>query len=259
MPYSTSLLDWLDKMRGVHVLCVGDVMLDRYVYGAVDRVSPEAPIPVIQIEREDAMLGGVGNVVRNVAALGGSATIVAVRGDDEAGATIMELLANESRMRDEIRVDPGRRTTLKTRYVAGSQQLLRADHEAHQPLSGELVAYLLAAVAGALVDADVVVLSDYDKGVVTDDVIAGVVRHAGAAGKPVLVDPKNWRPRFAGRSSRTTPWSRPLRRSSSHATSAPCWSRVVNAACRSSGGTAAPSTYRSKRARCTMYPVPAIP
>lgn len=191
MAYSTSLLDWLDKMRGVHVLCVGDVMLDRYVYGAVDRVSPEAPIPVIQIEREDAMLGGVGNVVRNVVALGGSATIVAVRGDDEAGAAIMGLLANESRMRDEICIDPGRLTTVKTRYVARSQQLLRADHETHQPLSGELVVNLLAAVDGALAEADIVILSDYDKGVVTDDVIAGVVRHAGAASKPVLVDPKS--------------------------------------------------------------------
>ena len=191
MAYSTSLLDWLDKMRGVHVLCVGDVMLDLYVYGAVDRVSPEAPIPVIQIEREDAMLGGVGNVVRNVVALGGSATIVAVRGDDGAGAAIMGLLANESRMRDEICIDPGRLTTVKTRYVAGSQQLLRADHETRQPLSGELVVNLLAAVDGALAEADIVILSDYDKGVVTDEVIAGVVRHAGAASKPVLVDPKS--------------------------------------------------------------------
>ena len=128
MDHANALGPLLDRLASVRVLCIGDVMLDRFVYGAVDRVSPEAPIPVLRIEREAQMLGGAGNVVRNIAALGGRATLIATVGDDDAGRAIARLIGEQPGIDADLVTVAGRATTLKLRYVASNQQLLRADH-----------------------------------------------------------------------------------------------------------------------------------
>jgi len=121
---ASALANQLDRLSHAAVLVVGDVMLDRYLYGAVDRISPEAPIPVLRSDREEAMLGGAGNVLRNLTALGAGATLVTVVGDDGAGAEIAALLEAEPRAGSRLLTVPGRRTTTKVRYIAAGQQLL---------------------------------------------------------------------------------------------------------------------------------------
>ena len=180
----------LGALSGVRVLCVGDVMLDRFVYGAVDRVSPEAPIPIIRIDSEEEVLGGAGNVVRNVAALGGSATLLSVVGDDPRAAAIEYLLGRESRINQELLPEAGRRITVKTRYVASGQQLLRADSETDSTVSETVQQRLLASFDKLIDGVDAMVLSDYGKGVLSDVVVRHVIDGARRRGTPVLVDPK---------------------------------------------------------------------
>ncbi len=172
------------------VLCVGDLMLDRYVYGTVSRISPEAPIPVFHIDREAAMLGGAGNVVRNLTALGAGVAFVAVVGDDAVGRKLTEMVGEDARIEPYLLVERGRPSTVKTRYIADGQQLLRADSETTRPVADALGETLERLVAGALEGCDVAVLSDYAKGVLSDAVIAAAIAAARAAGKPVIVDPK---------------------------------------------------------------------
>ncbi len=166
-------------------------MLDRYVYGRVERVSYEAPIPVLAIEREEVMPGGAGNVARNIAALGATAVLIGLVGADPAAALLRERLKSEGRIVDRLVVDAERPTTTKTRYVAGSQQLLRADGEKPAPTQGKLAEALLAAYAAELAAADVVVVSDYAKGVLSDAVLKSCIALARQNGKQVLVDPKS--------------------------------------------------------------------
>lgn len=172
----------LESARGLTLACVGDLMLDRYVYGDVSRISPEAPIPVLRARRTVAMPGGVGNVARNVAALGGTARLGGVVGEDAAGAELAALVAGEARIEDFIARSAAAGTIVKTRYVSGGQQLMRLDEE-------ELL-------AGAFEREDVfsgvsaILLSDYAKGVVSDRLIRSAVWQAQNAGIPVIVDPK---------------------------------------------------------------------
>ena len=168
------------RIAGRTVAVVGDLMLDRYVYGEVSRISPEAPIPVLRGRSEAVMLGAAGNVARNVTALGGRVRLAARIGDDEAGREVLRLLKAESDL--EIFLDPAKegRTTCKTRFVAAGQQLLRLDHE-EEVRSGPS-----ADIAEALAGADAVLVSDYAKGFV-DAAVLSAVRAAGAV---VVVDPK---------------------------------------------------------------------
>jgi D-beta-D-heptose 7-phosphate kinase/D-beta-D-heptose 1-phosphate adenosyltransferase len=177
----------------VRVLCVGDIMLDRYVYGRVNRISPEAPVPVIAVDREQAVLGAVGNVARNVAALGGRAVIVAVVGDDDGGGEIARLIADEGNLEGRLVTVPGRRTTIKTRYLAVRRggQLLRADHEDTHPLEDEMVERLIDAVRASIASVDVVLLSDYSKGCLSDVVLSATIAAAREAGTPIIADPKS--------------------------------------------------------------------
>lgn len=177
-----TLQSLLDRARGLAVACVGDVMLDRYVYGDVSRISPEAPIPVLKSRRTVSMPGGVGNVARNVAALGGEARLGAVAGDDPAGKEIADLVAAEPRILDFIARPDGASTIVKTRFVSGGQQLLRLDDET-----------LIVGVFDrddVFSEASVILLSDYDKGVVTDRLIRAALWAAKSSGAPVVVDPK---------------------------------------------------------------------
>lgn len=185
MSERSTLAGLVARLAGARVVCVGDAMLDRFVLGAVERVSPEAPIPVLRVQREHAMLGGAGNVVRNLAALGARARFVGVIGDDAAGAEVMTQLTEQPGAEPSLVISPGRRTTIKERFVAGMQQLLRADREATEPLSTEAEAALLShigTVDGALA------LSDYGKGVLSDAVLKGAI--AAAGDRPIVVDPK---------------------------------------------------------------------
>ena len=182
--------DDLEKLAAARVLCVGDVMLDRFVHGDVSRVSPEAPIPVCRVRAETSMLGGAGNVVRNLAALGAGTSFVTVIGDDDAGAEIDALISAQGGIDAEIFRQAGRRTTVKTRYFADGQQLLRADHETDDEIPDAVAQSVIDAVRARLDGAGAVLLSDYGKGVLTLVVTSSIIDMARGAGKPVIVDPK---------------------------------------------------------------------
>jgi rfaE bifunctional protein kinase chain/domain len=174
-----------EAARGARVLVVGDVMLDRYWFGDVHRISPEAPVPVVKVERSDERLGGAANVARNAVALGASVTLLSVVGQDEAGATLRTLL-EAAGIRTALHVDPLYKTTVKLRVIGRQQQLLRIDFEetpSHEVLTGKLDEFRLLLDA-----ADMVILSDYGKGGLAH--IADMIAAATASGKQILVDPK---------------------------------------------------------------------
>lgn len=171
---------------GVRVACVGDLMVDRFVYGDVSRVSPEAPIPVLARRRELVMLGAAGNVARNVAALGGHVCLVGLVGGDGEGHEALRLVSDETGVEGFIVSDPDRPTTLKTRFVSGGQQLLRVDNEVATPARGEVEDRLVRTIRDVAADVGLILLSDYGKGVVTPAVIAA----CRAAGARVIVDSK---------------------------------------------------------------------
>jgi len=182
------LLDISASFKDARVRVVGDVMLDRFVYARVSRISPEAPVPVLAIEREMTSLGGAGNVARNIASLGGRATLIGGRGEDDAGDHISELLARESAIEDALVVLEDARTTEKIRYIADQQQVMRADREAPWPDSVNAMA--LAAAREAVPHHDVLVISDYAKGFLPPALVRGLIALARSSGKPVIVDPK---------------------------------------------------------------------
>lgn len=179
--------DLIAGYRNKRVLVLGDVMLDTFVYGHCARISPEAPIPVVQHEREDVMLGGAGNVARNIAALGAEAVLIGLVGEDAAGATLRTRVAAEPSIEADLVTD-GRPTTQKTRFIAAQQQMLRVDTE--QTHAAEPAA-LLAAFTRRLTQVDAVILSDYAKGVLTPTLLREVIKAARAAGVPVIADPKS--------------------------------------------------------------------
>jgi D-beta-D-heptose 7-phosphate kinase / D-beta-D-heptose 1-phosphate adenosyltransferase len=177
------------NFAAARVLVLGDVMLDRYVSGSASRLSPEAPIPVLRPSMRRATLGGAANVALNVATLGGQATLIGVVGDDAEGAELGRLLAC-SRVSPRLAVAAGRPTTAKTRFMVGHHQLLRLDEETTAPIDDRTAALVLRQFAEALPAADVVVLSDYAKGVLSDAVLRGALAEARSAGRTVIADPK---------------------------------------------------------------------
>ena len=180
----------LEQIEGHRILCVGDVMLDRFIYGQVERISPEAPIPVLRIMRESTALGGSGNVVRNAVALGGHIDIIGAVGQDRAGYELAEQLAELPNVVSYIITDNNRPTTIKTRFVADGQQLLRADNEVNTTLSPQNEEQTLMRVKSAIDSCEVVVLSDYAKGVLTETVLRAIIDLCHEKKKPVLIDPK---------------------------------------------------------------------
>jgi D-beta-D-heptose 7-phosphate kinase/D-beta-D-heptose 1-phosphate adenosyltransferase len=187
---NTSLLDRLSCFQELRGLVLGDVMLDRFVYGSFKRISPETPGPIMAIRHHADMPGGAGNVVRNLAALGAGSTIVGVVGDDSWGRSLTEQLGKIPFLRSGLVVDQSRETTVKTRYVAEGQQVLRADRETLFSLSPDIEAQLLTAYRTALGESDIVILSDYGKGVLSEAVAGAAIDIARIAGKQVIVDPK---------------------------------------------------------------------
>ena len=184
------LLRHLDRFDGARVLVVGDIMLDRFMYGIVDRISPEAPIPVFTQQREERMLGGAGNVVRNLLSLGAEATFISVIGDDAVGNQLTALVGSEKKLLPYLISERGRISAKKTRYVAASQQLLRSDHESKSDIRPETAAKLLDVALSEIPRQHAVILSDYGKGTLTADVIQSIIIAARAADVPVFVDPK---------------------------------------------------------------------
>ena len=176
----------LPDFEGAKILVVGDVMLDRYWFGEVERISPEAPVPVLKVERVEERPGGASNVARNIVALGARSTLLSVIGNDEAGACLEKLLYEHKNLNTLLHRDDTISTIIKLRAIARHQQLLRIDFETSP--SHEVLHAALEDFRAEMPMSDVVILSDYGKGGLTH--IAEMISLARAAGKPVLVDPK---------------------------------------------------------------------
>ena len=181
---------FLDAIARTAVLVVGDVMLDRFIYGEVDRISPESPVPILSIKREDAMPGGAGNVLANLHGLGVSTYIVAITGADAAAEKLRTMITQMGTDVAGLVVSPERPTIVKTRYLAAHQQLLRTDEEKTGNISAALEDEILERAISFLPRVKAVILSDYGKGALTEKTIAGIIRAAHKAGVKVLVDPK---------------------------------------------------------------------
>jgi rfaE bifunctional protein kinase chain/domain len=190
----------LAGFSGLRVLVVGDLLLDDYRMGDVERISPEAPVPVVRVRSERTELGGAGNVARGVVALGASCSLVAVVGTDAEGARATELLGQIGISTSSIVRASGWATPHKIRVVARGQQLLRIDREDDDSLSGEVAASLRSVISQALPNVDVVILEDYDKGLFSDGLAAWLIESARSAGVPVVADPKHDLRRFRGAS-----------------------------------------------------------
>lgn len=184
------LIAAIQGLARASVLVVGDLMLDRYAYGKVERISPEAPVPILTIARELAMPGGAGNVVRNLTALEAATAFVSVVGDDQAGSDLTALVGGQANVEPWLLVENGRATTVKTRYIADGQHLIRADREIVSPLPEKLAERLLKIAGDAMAATTVTVLSDYRKGVLGPAIARGLIAAAAQIGRRVVVDPK---------------------------------------------------------------------
>ncbi|HET6144694.1 MAG TPA: PfkB family carbohydrate kinase [Candidatus Acidoferrales bacterium] len=187
------LTNFAKAMRSRRIGVVGDFMLDRYVWGSATRLSPEAPVPVVDFEDETQVLGGAGNVARNLAALGAKVFPFGVVGEDQDGREIRELFEEDGMATEGVIANTSRLTTVKTRIVAKNQQIVRVDRERREPVHRELEERLVRAILKALPRLDALVMSDYDKGVVTDTLAERVLAECVRRGVPALVKPKESR------------------------------------------------------------------
>ena len=183
------LRDVVTQLRGRRVLVVGDVMLDEYLMGDVTRISPEAPVPVLEVRAHDVRLGGAANAAANIQALGGATTLVGAVGRDDAAAQLGDKLAAHG-IANALVTDPDRPTSKKTRLVAQQQQIVRVDQEKRRPVAGAVADGLRRAIDAGMREVSACVVSDYAKGVVTAELAAHAIGAARAAGVPVVVDPK---------------------------------------------------------------------
>jgi D-beta-D-heptose 7-phosphate kinase / D-beta-D-heptose 1-phosphate adenosyltransferase len=176
--------------KNCNILLIGDLMIDRYLWGRCDRISPEAPVPVIDIERESKTLGGAGNVVNNLLALGCKVTLFSVIGEDAAGSELKEMLHEKGIESAGILMQSGRRTSNKTRVIATHQQVVRFDSETKSSISQSNETALIEAVTKAMDQCDLILFSDYGKGILTVRTCQEIITVARQKGKKVLVDPK---------------------------------------------------------------------
>jgi D-beta-D-heptose 7-phosphate kinase/D-beta-D-heptose 1-phosphate adenosyltransferase len=211
-------LDMIFSFPKARIAVLGDVMLDRFVFGEVDRISPEAPIPVIRVAREESMLGGAGNVAANIVHMGGQATLIAALGADAAAASVLAAAAREQGLSTSLIQDGEVQTIIKTRFISQGQQLLRVDEERPREVTGVPAEKLAAALEAALPQSNVLICSDYAKGVLTKEMLGRAILMARAAGVMVIVDPKGRDfSRYAGATIIT-----PNAREAAHATGIPC-------------------------------------
>ena len=186
----SDLVALTEALGGRRVLCIGDAMIDHYVQGRVERISPEAPVPVLHIEREERRLGGAGNVLRNLHALGVETCFISVTGADPSGRDLARMVAALGTSEAHVIAERGRTTTVKTRFIAETQQLLRTDSEQILPLGEEMRRELMKLVEAALAELRLVIVSDYAKGVLGNGLAQEIIAAARAAGAAVIVDPK---------------------------------------------------------------------
>ena len=180
----------IDRFKSLKVMVIGDLMIDAYTWGKVNRISPEAPVPVVNVIKKESRLGGAGNVVLNISSLGAKPYVCSVVGDDLEGDLLTNLLVKNEFSLDGIIRESSRLTTVKERVIAGSQQLLRIDAETDQLISEDSSKALLAYILKILPSMDVVIFEDYDKGVLHADLIQFVIERANSLKIPTVVDPK---------------------------------------------------------------------
>jgi rfaE bifunctional protein kinase chain/domain len=188
---ATDRIDHLTRaFRGKRIAIVGDLMVDRYYWGKVTRVSPEAPVPVVDVTSESARLGGAANVANNIQSLGGDPLLVGVVGDDHVGGILSDLMKEQRLDAGGIVVEAGRRTTVKTRVIAHDQHVVRIDYETRVPCPEFTERRIIDVIRGRIEELDAIILEDYNKGVMTRNVITSVIEVARAHRRAVLVDPK---------------------------------------------------------------------
>jgi rfaE bifunctional protein kinase chain/domain len=185
-----SVSELINGFSRLKVLIIGDLMIDSYTWGKVSRISPEAPVPVVNVIRRESRLGGAGNVVLNIASLGATAVICSVIGDDAPGRELQKIILNANLSTDGLIVEPGRMTTVKERIIAGSQQVVRVDSETENSISLSSQQALLAHIKDSMSDVDVIIFEDYDKGVLSAELIQSVISMAKENNIPTVVDPK---------------------------------------------------------------------
>ncbi len=191
IPISREKIERLfENFQNKKILVLGDLMLDRYLWGVVSRISPEAPVPVVEIEREFARLGGAANVGNNVKALGGTPYLVGIIGDDNSGNEILSILSENQLPVEGIVRDPQRPTTVKTRVIAHHQHVVRTDREMRRPVAGDVLNRLRQALSRLIPRVDAVIIEDYNKGLIVEDIISFAIQTAKQFQKPVMVDPK---------------------------------------------------------------------
>lgn len=186
-----------DKIRSIaaegkkpSILVVGDLMIDHYIWGAATRLSPEAPVPVVNVKRETTTLGGAGNVVQNLVALGAHVAVAGIIGNDTSGRQLVNILEHDGVKTNALIKDDSRPTTVKTRVLAGSHQLVRIDRETTDAVAGTVEADLLAALKANIEGADIVIFSDYNKGLFSPELTQQMIAIATEHNKKVVVDPK---------------------------------------------------------------------
>ena len=186
---TNDLLNLLERFRECRIAVIGDLMLDSYVWGQVDRISPEAPVPVVQVQRTTSCLGGAANVMRNIVTLGGAVTAFGVVGRDRNGDTIRSMLAEYGIRNNGILTDPTRPSIQKERVMAGSQQLLRIDYESTVPVSEVLRKELVNAVSQELRSGQIraLVVEDYAKGIFSEAMVQTLIDAANASGALVTI------------------------------------------------------------------------
>ncbi len=184
------MIDILDKIKNARILVLGDVMLDRYWWGSVNRISPEAPVPIVQMEKTSLVAGGAANVAVNLVGLGVQTHLIGIKGNDAEGKALDDVLDTTGISEHTIFPLEGRRTSIKTRIVAHSQHVVRIDSETTAPISTEQADDVFAAVEKSLGECNAVIISDYAKGLLTDELLTKTIASARSSGKPVLVDPK---------------------------------------------------------------------
>ena len=190
MSSEARLRELLQKFHGRKIAVLGDLMIDRYYWGSVRRVSPEAPVPVVEVESESVRFGGAANVANNIQALGGIPVLLGIIGDDHPGSLFTSMLREQGMDAGGVIVDADRPTTIKTRVIAAGQHVVRIDNESKQECSAVVSAKLVDAARAAIGSVDGIIIEDYNKGAVTREVIHAVIAAARERGKPVAVDPK---------------------------------------------------------------------
>jgi D-beta-D-heptose 7-phosphate kinase/D-beta-D-heptose 1-phosphate adenosyltransferase len=180
----------LNELAGLKILVAGDFMVDEYIWGRVERISPEAPVPVVHVQRDSRVLGGAGNVVNNLVGLGARVAVLGLAGPDQAGDILRRELQRLGVDATGLVVDPQRQTTRKTRVIGGNQQVLRLDREDRQPLPADLADAIIGRLPDYLQDCQAIILSDYGKGVLSDALLAALIAAGRERRLPVIVDPK---------------------------------------------------------------------